>query len=433
MLFGTYLIETALWVFATLVITIWATRVYLHGAFALKLGKLKKTSGEDVNEEKQSTQTPFVTIMLPTYNEYHVVDRILGAVTAMDYPRYEVIVADDSTDKSTMPRLIEWEKQGKIKLVHRDSRAGFKAGALNNAIKIANQQSEYVLVFDADYVPPPDTIWRMLRTFSNRQADVVQGYTEHSLNASKNILTRSVSISFTYYCLTDIATRNRLNGFVPIFGSAFMIKKGVLEKLGGYNETSVTEDWELASRLIENGYKIVFDENLRIPAECPSTFKGLVKQQMRWSQGITRDSKNNIIKILKSKKTNPLKKFDYMFYGFSSFNSMFGLLAYSLSALIFFINQRLLTVPVIDRGLILGLGAFGQFALFVAPVYLPLSFIFAAVIGLYRSGKLAELPWCFSSLAINFMLSPFIAIGSIKGMLFKKGSWARTPKTGEVT
>lgn len=233
MLFGAYLVETVLWIVATIIVSIWATRIYAHGLLALGLGKVRKKPDAAASKKRGA---PRVTILLPTYNEPRVVDRLLTAVTGMNYPSYEVIVADDSNDGVTMRSLEKWEAKGTVRVVHRSERAGFKAGALNNALNFANQESAYVLVLDADCVPQPDLLLRMTAGISRMNAAAVQGYAEQSLNSSQNILTRSMRVSSSSYCLVDVAARAKLNGFVPIFGSAFMIKKDLLDKVGGFDE-----------------------------------------------------------------------------------------------------------------------------------------------------------------------------------------------------
>src|SRR5271157_3119626 len=182
MLLGAFVVETAVWVFATVVITLCVTRVYLNSLFGIvrgkakgpaapprKLGNKRKvpaefSKGPAAPPRKLSRNFPFVTVLLPTYNENAVIDRLLTATTKMDYPNYELMVADDSTDRDAIKRLESWEKRG-VTVVHRDARKGFKAGALNNALARCDARSEYLLLFDADYGPQPDTIWRFLERF----------------------------------------------------------------------------------------------------------------------------------------------------------------------------------------------------------------------------------------------------------------------------
>ena len=429
MILSAFVVETAVWVFATVVITLCVTRVYLNSLFGIARGRAKSPPAP---ARRFGKNPPFVTVMLPTYNESSVIDRLLNAATKIDYPNYEIIVADDSTDGKALGRLDSWAKGGRVAVVHRAARSGFKAGALNNAMRHCDGRSEYVLLFDADYVPQPDIIWRFIERFGDKGVDAVQGYPEPSLNASKNLFTMSVSTAFSYYYLVDLPMRRSLGGFTPIGGSVFMVRSRVLRELGGFDESSITEDWELASRMAENGYGVVFDESIRVPAECPSSFTGLVRQQMRWAEGITRDTKNHLRRMIASGKTTGMQKFDYAFYGLSYFNCILGTITYALSFLALLISARVITVLGVDTGLIFGLGSLGSFLIYVAPAYLSLVFVFAALVGLYRDGKLGSFYRFVPFVLVNMSLTPFIAYSSVRGLLFKRGSWSRTPKTGET-
>ena len=430
MLFGPYLVETALWLIAMVVIAISVTRIYIDSALAISMGKVRKLVPKADGGKKEK---PFITIMIPTYNEARVIDRVLEAVTAIDYPRYEVIVADDSTGSSMAKRLEYWRKKGKIKVVHRNARNGFKAGALNNAMRYMNPKCEYIAFFDADYVPHKKVISELLSDFSQKRIAAVQGYTPHTLNASKNFITKSASLSLSSYCLVEMAAKTKFGGFIPIFGSVFMVRRKALEDVNGFNESSITEDWDLASKFAEKGYEVVFDERISVPAECPNTFRGMLRQQIRWAEGVTRDTKNHFMTMMKSTKVSMMEKLDYVFCGFSSFNGILGSASYVLFAIVILINTRMISTLGVDVGLILGLGVFGQFMMFfIAPVYIPLAVIVASLIALYRESRTSNFPWCIYLFFVGLTLAPFVAYGGLSGLLFKRGSWKRTPKTGEV-
>lgn len=420
-----YTIETGIWLLVTTIIMIWATRMYLHSIYAATFGKLKD------KKPSQKGKAPMVTVFLPMYNEHNVVDRLLAAVTKIDYPNYDIIVADDSTDGLTMPLLEKWKKNKKVRIVHRDQRNGFKAGALNNAIKRVDPKSQYFAIFDADYVPGPETLWKMVDDFTDKNIAVVQGYADQTINPDKNIYTKSVSTSFSLYSLVDVSARKRLNGFIPIFGTVFMIDRNALKGIGGFNEKSTTEDWDLASRLTQKGYQIFFDENIRVSGECPESFMALAKQQMRWAEGMVRDTRHNIVGMMLSGKVNLMKKIDYLFYGFGSFNCIFGTISYIISISAFLVSYKIIHAPLVDPNLILWFGWYGTFALYYAPVYLPVGIIFAALVGLYREGRVEDVPRSIYVLIVNSLMVPFIAYASIRGLFFEKGSWPRTPKSGK--
>src|SRR2546427_5686068 len=107
---------------------------------------------------------PFVSIHVAAYNEKRVIERLLTALSQLEYPEYEVVVVDDSTDESV--EILEgWRDRPRFKILHRTSRAGYKGGALREALKIMDSRTEYVVVFDADSVPFPDSIERLLPLF----------------------------------------------------------------------------------------------------------------------------------------------------------------------------------------------------------------------------------------------------------------------------
>ena len=107
---------------------------------------------------------PFVSVHVAAYNEKRVIERLLTALSQLEYPAYEVILVDDSTDDSSLI-LDRWKDAPRFKILHRNSRQGYKGGALNEALKVMDPRTEYVVVFDADSVPFPDSIDRFLPHF----------------------------------------------------------------------------------------------------------------------------------------------------------------------------------------------------------------------------------------------------------------------------
>src|SRR5467141_1059638 len=107
---------------------------------------------------------PFVSVHIAAYNEKRVIERLLVALEQLDYPEYEVVVVDDSTDDSRAI-LAAWSTKPGFKIVHRPNRRGFKGGALGEALEAMDSKAEYVVVFDADSVPFPDSIDRFLPYF----------------------------------------------------------------------------------------------------------------------------------------------------------------------------------------------------------------------------------------------------------------------------
>jgi len=119
------------------------------------------------------TEIPFVTIQLPIFNEKYVVERLLLAITKLEYPnnKLEIQVLDDSTDESvieTKKIIDDLHKSGiDIKHITRTNRIGFKAGALKEGLTIA--KGEFIAIFDADFVPQKDWLLQTIPYFKDKK------------------------------------------------------------------------------------------------------------------------------------------------------------------------------------------------------------------------------------------------------------------------
>src|SRR5438094_5518703 len=241
---------------------------------------------------------PFVSVHVAAYNEKRVIERLLTSLDQLEYPAYEVVLVDDSTDESVQI-LQQWVGRPKFKILHRNSRQGFKGGALREALKVMDPRTEYVVVFDADSMPFPDSIERLLplfyrvsdgtasrrfadafgRTYApsepgqiRRRAEVaaVQSYQWHVLNKSESWLTGAVRAEYSGSYMIERPFQDAIGALKMIAGTAYMIRADVLREVGW--GTSITEDWELTLKLYARGWKVVYTPWAETPAECVSTF-----------------------------------------------------------------------------------------------------------------------------------------------------------------
>ncbi|MBU3957302.1 glycosyltransferase family 2 protein, partial [Patescibacteria group bacterium] len=273
---------------------------------------------------------PFVSIHLPFYNEKKVAERILEACTSMDYPNYEIVVCDDSTDKTIeiVQRYAKEHNQThpegpKIKVLHRPTREGFKGGALAYALKHTNPKTEFVVVFDADFIPYPDTLELFIKYFkannnNNNSEDyiksnvaVVGGYQWHVLNKSENWITRGVRTEYAGSYVIERPGREIMGMLKQISGSVYMIRADVLKKIGW--GTSITEDFELTLRLYAQGYKVIYTPYIQGPAECVSTLKRLIRQRMRWAEGHSNCIKKMFFKLMTSPNLTLSEKLEVLY------------------------------------------------------------------------------------------------------------------------
>ncbi|MEM1560351.1 MAG: glycosyltransferase [Thermoproteota archaeon] len=401
-------------------------RVYSGGEVTLRF----KENSFNSNVRSNSSP-PMISIHIPLYNEEKVVDRLMEALTSLDYPNYEVIVVDDSTD-STTEKLKKWSNHKKVKIVHRESRAGYKGGALNEALKHMDESAEYVVVFDADFIPPRDILWRFLESFENNKNRkglegwekssnlvAIQGYQWHVLNASENWITRTVSAEYAGNYLIERVYMENLPGVKMIAGSVFMIKAEILRKYGW--RESLTEDWDLTLRLYRDGYKVAYTPFIASPAECPSTITALMRQRARWAEGHTYAVRKYFKEILRSKFLSLREKLEFLYltpYYLNSFFFLVGTLCWLLAELLH------AKIPFWTSIL-------GWSLLFTNLIAIPL----VNLTGLFLEYR-ASRHWtgALGFIPLMHILALPQAIASLRGLVEKKESaWFRTLKTGKIT
>jgi len=232
---------------------------------------------------------PHITVQLPLFNELYVVDRLLKAVTAFDYPRekLEIQVLDDSTDETIKVAeavVAKYAEQGfDIHYIHRNDRTGFKAGALENGNKTA--KGELLAIFDADFVPKPDCLRKLVHFFTDPLVGCAQMRWAH-INGNYNLLTRLQTIMLDGHFVVEQTTRNRTGGFFNFNGTAGIWRRRAIEMSGGWQHDTLTEDTDLSFRAQLMGWRFVYLLDEEAPAEIPVEINAFKAQQRRWAKGV---------------------------------------------------------------------------------------------------------------------------------------------------
>jgi cellulose synthase/poly-beta-1,6-N-acetylglucosamine synthase-like glycosyltransferase len=231
----------------------------------------------------------------------------------------------------------------KVTVIHRLTRLGFKGGALQNALGYTHPSSEYILVFDADFIPYPDTIEQFLKYFQLAKGNqgksgvsrvnqgeetldqpsspvinpdriaAVQGYQWHVLNKSENWITRGVRTEYAGSYVIERAGIEFYGGLKMIAGSVFCIRADLLRRFGW--GTSITEDFQLTLRLYEAGYKVLYTPYIQAPSECVSTIRRLARQRMRWAEGHTYNVRKMWSRLFSSPNLTGREKFEFLYLG----------------------------------------------------------------------------------------------------------------------
>src|SRR6266699_2357089 len=264
---------------------------------------------------------PFVSVHVAAYNEKRVIERLLTSLDQLEYPAYEVVLVDDSTDESVQI-LQQWLGRPKFKILHRNSRQGFKGGALREALKVMDPRTEYVVVFDADSMPFPDSIDRFLPYFYQKggadgapsrrdEIAAVQSYQWHVLNKSESWLTEAVRAEYAGSYMVERPFQDAVGALKMVAGTAYMVRADILRQVGW--GTSLTEDWELTLKLYARGYKVAYTPWAETPAECVATFSRLARQRMRWAEGHTHNVRRWFWPIVLSSFVSPIEKLEFAF------------------------------------------------------------------------------------------------------------------------
>src|SRR5579864_4630406 len=246
---------------------------------------------------------PAVTIQLPLYNEMYVADRLIQAVCDLEYPRdrLEIQVLDDSTDETrSIAELAvrRHQAQGLNITYHtRTNRRGYKAGALEDGMKVA--RGEFIAIFDADFIPAPDFLTKLMPHFADGKVGMVQARWGH-INQDYSLLTKIQAILLDGHFILEHGGRNRSGRFFNFNGTAGVWRRAAIEDAGGWQHDTLTEDLDLSYRAQLRGWRFVFESGLIAPAEVPVEMNGFKSQQHRWAKGSIQTCRKLLPTILRS-------------------------------------------------------------------------------------------------------------------------------------
>jgi cellulose synthase/poly-beta-1,6-N-acetylglucosamine synthase-like glycosyltransferase len=259
---------------------------------------------EPIDLEKVDPKSlPEVAIQLPIYNEYYVVDRLLDAVSKIKWPKEKLYiqVLDDSTDETVekVDQIVqEMQKQGfRIEHLHRTDRKGHKAGALKEGLK--KIQAEYIAIFDADFIPNPDILVKVMPYFDDKEIGMIQTRWGH-INKDYSLLTFAQSFGIDGHFIIEQVARNGAGLWMNFNGTAGIWRKQCILEAGNWQSDTLTEDFDLSYRAELAGWKFRYFMDIENPAELPATIQSFKSQQFRWCKGSIQTAVKLIPRILRA-------------------------------------------------------------------------------------------------------------------------------------
>ena len=227
-----------------------------------------------------------VTVQLPIFNEKYVVERLIHAAAAINYPseKLEIQLLDDSTDDTAeiIEEIIKQYPKINFKYIHRTDRKGFKAGALREALESAT--GDFIAIFDADFVPDPDFLLKTVGFFSDHKVGMVQSRWTH-LNEEFSILTRLQAFALDAHFMVEQMGRNSQKAFINFNGTGGIWRKECILDAGNWHDDTLTEDLDLSYRAQKKGWEFIYRPDIVSPAELPPIMSAIKSQQFRWTKG----------------------------------------------------------------------------------------------------------------------------------------------------
>lgn len=248
---------------------------------------------------------PFVSIIIPAYNEAKLLQMSVESLLTMDYERYEIIIVNDGSTDGTgeVGQSLAGYHQGKygpvrVSLINKPN--GGKASALNAGIQYST--AEFVLCMDGDSHLSAETLKTTMRHFLDPHVGAVAGNVK-VLNR-RTILAKLQALEYVEG-LNMIRSSQSVLGMVNIIpGPLGVFRKAAVHAAGWYSGDTFAEDADLTLNLRFAGWKIVYEPRAIAYTEAPESMHQLLKQRYRWTRGILQSLRKHRVHML-----NPTLKF----------------------------------------------------------------------------------------------------------------------------
>ena len=360
---------------------------------------------------------PRVSVHLPLFNEKRVASRLLEACANLDYPhdKLEILVVDDSVDQTTeIVREFESSHLGLVRVIHRDERSGFKAGALQIALQKSN--GEFIALFDADYVPSPDFLKKMIPyLYLDEKVAFAQSRWSY-LDGQFSWIAKAMSLAIDVYAFIDQRARYVGNLLAHFSGTCGVFRRKAIEEAGGWSSDTVAEDLDLSIRLHLKGWRYIYVPTVVCPGEIPASFDNLRRQQFRWAKGFSECLRKHGTSILRTTQLTFFQKMEALLHlatyficpltvigivvallYYSIFPPSFWLMGfwrYQVALLTFMLSLVIYSAPLIASGVTLS--EFSQLGMKELRRLLHLGYLGALVYGLLFSNTKAVIEGLFS-------------------------------------
>jgi exo-beta-1,3-glucanase (GH17 family)/cellulose synthase/poly-beta-1,6-N-acetylglucosamine synthase-like glycosyltransferase len=361
-----------------------------------------------------------VSIHVPAYNEPPaMLNATLDALARLDYPDYEVLVIDNNTQDPSVwePVRDHCTRLGaRFRFFHVTPLAGFKAGALNFALAETDPAAEIVAVIDSDYAVHPRWLRDLAAQFAKPRIAIVQAPQDYR-DGGSNAFKAMCYAEYRGFFFIGMVTRNERNAIIQ-HGTMTLVRRRILEQIGGWGEWCITEDAELGLRVFEAGYEATYIPCSYGRGLMPDTFADFKKQRFRWAYGAMQILRRHGGELFGLRPTRLSRGQRYHFVAgwlpwlADGFNLLFNVAALCWSLGMVYAPHRL------DPPLI---------AFSALPLVL-FAFKGAKLLYLYRTSVQATVRQTVAAAMAGLALSHTIARAVLSGLVTRDKPFLRTPK-----
>ncbi|MBV5317103.1 MAG: glycosyltransferase [Desulfobulbaceae bacterium] len=367
---------------------------------------------------------PMVSIHVPAYNEPpDMMIQTINALAELDYPRFEVLVIDNNTKDPAVwePVAAHCQTMGpRFRFFHVAPLAGFKAGALNYALRETAPEAEVVAVIDSDYLVEPNWLRALTPNFADENMAIVQAPQDYR-DADENTFKAMCMAEYRGFFQIGMVTRNERNAIIQ-HGTMTMVRRKVLDEVGGWAEWCITEDAELGLRIFEKGYAACYVPHSYGKGLMPDTFLDYKKQRFRWAYGSVLILRHHMMAMFGLAKTKLTRGQRYHFLAgwlpwfADGINMLFNILALGWSWGMMIFPEYLSPPHIVFAGLPIALFFFKSLKMY---------FLYRRRLDATRRQSLA------AGLA-GLALSHTIARAMLTGFLTRRIGFFRTPKKAQA-
>ncbi|MBC7982916.1 MAG: glycosyltransferase [Candidatus Obscuribacterales bacterium] len=362
---------------------------------------------------------PKVSLHVPAYNEpADMLIETLDALAKLNYSNFEVVVVDNNTKDENVWRPVEARCQQlgpRFRFFHVDPLTGFKAGALNFALRHTASDAEVIAVIDSDYKVEPQWLRDLVPAFVDPRMGIIQAPQDYR-DQDDNFFKAMCYAEYRGFFHIGMITRNERNAIIQ-HGTMTMVRRKLLDDVNGWAEWCITEDAELGLRIFQSDFDAAYLPQSYGRGVMPDTFVDFKKQRFRWAYGAMQILRQHTRALLSSKGGLKAGQRYHFIAGWlpwiaDGFNFIFtlGALAWSFAMWRWTdsVEPPLLTFSVLPL------------MLFV--------FKLVKLLHLYVTRVGANLRQTAAAAIAGLALSHTIGMATLKGLITKNEPFFRTPK-----